>query len=73
MLHEIVSPDVHLDIAIIPASEDRNYITLCTIGAGARPMNIDDAARISYGLADRAEYVVYLPADWKTDNESLSF
>lgn len=74
VLHEIVSPDVHLDIAIIPASEDRNYITLCTIGAGARPMNIDDiddAIRISYGLPDRAEYVVYLPADWKTDNESL--
>lgn len=71
VLHEIASPDVHLDIAMIPASKDRNYITLCTIGAGACPMNIDDETRITYGLPDRAEYVVYLPADWKLDDVSL--
>ena len=71
VLHEIASPDVHLDIAMIPASKDRNYITLCTIGAGACPMNIDEETRITYGLPDRAEYVVYLPADWKLDDVSL--
>ena len=71
VLHEIASPDVHLDIALIPASEGRNYITLCTIGAGACPMYIDEETRINYGLPDRAEYVIYLPADWKIDNESL--
>lgn len=71
VLHEIASPDVHLDIALIPASEGRNYITLCTIGAGACPMYIDEETRINYGLPDRAEYVIYLPADWKIDNGSL--
>lgn len=71
VLHEIASPDLHLDIAMIPASEERNYITLCTIGAGAFSMNIDEGTRIGHGLLDRAEYMIYLPADWKIDNESL--
>ena len=71
VLHEIASPDVHLDIAMIPASEGRNHITLCTIGAGACPMYIDEETRINYGLPDRAEYVIYLPADWKINNGSL--
>ena len=34
-------------------------------------MNIDEETRITYGLPDRAEYVVYLPADWKLDDVSL--
>ena len=71
VLHEIASPDIHLDIAMIPASEDRNYITLCTIGAGAYRMHIDKKIRIGYGLIERAEYVLFLPSDWKLDNESL--
>jgi hypothetical protein len=71
VLHEIASPDIHLDIAMIPASEDRNYITLCTIGAGAYRMHIDKKIRIGYGLIERAEYVLFLPPDWKLDNESL--
>ena len=71
VLHEIASPDVHLDIAMIPASEDRNYITLCTIGAGACPMHIDEDTRVQYALPERAEYVLFLPPDWKIDNESL--
>ena len=32
VLHEIVSPDIHVDIAMIPSSDERDYITLCTIG-----------------------------------------
>lgn len=71
VLHEIIAPDVHLDIAIIPASEKRNYMTLCTIGAGACSMKIDEQTRVNYGLPEHAEYVIHLPADWKIDNESL--
>lgn len=71
VLHEIIVPDVHLDIAIIPASKKRNYITLCTIGAGAYTMKIDEETRVHYGLPQHAEYVIHLPADWKIDDESL--
>ena len=71
VFHEMLSPDIHLDIAMIPASEERNYITLCTIGAGACPMHMDEDVRIQYGLPERAEYVLFLPADWKIDDESL--
>lgn len=71
VLHEIVSSEVHHDVAIIPPSEGRDYITLCTIGAGACPMNIDDEIRFNHELIDRAEYLIFLPADWKYDSESL--
>ena len=71
VLHEIASGDIHVDIAMIPATEERNYITLCTIGAGAYRMNIEDDIRIPYGISEYAEYLMFLPADWKTDKESL--
>ena len=71
VLHEIASGDIHVDIAMIPATEERNYITLCTIGAGAYRMDIEDDIRIPYGISEYAEYLMFLPADWKTDKESL--
>ena len=33
--HEMVSPDIHCDIVIVPPTEDRPYYTLVTMGAGA--------------------------------------
>ena len=34
-------------------------------------MHMDEDVRIQYGLPERAEYVLFLPADWKIDDESL--
>lgn len=60
--HEMVSPDIHCDIVIVPPTEEQPYYKLITMGAGAYKMNIPKDLR-SY-VCDRAEYVIFLPKDW---------
>ncbi len=62
VFHEIVSPDIHVDIVIIPPSVERNFHTLITMGMGARKMDIPQKFN-TYHL-ERAEILVTLPADW---------
>ena len=69
--HEIVSTDIHIDVALIPPQEGRNYCTLCTIGAVGHRMDIPYETRVRNRLTEYAEYMMYLPADWKFDEESL--
>jgi tetratricopeptide (TPR) repeat protein len=66
VFHEIVSPDIHIDIAVIEPSAEHNYYTLVTMGMGARPMNVPEELKDS-GL-DRAEVMISLPPDWKFDD-----
>lgn len=70
VLHEIVSPDIHVDIAIIPPTEERNYYTLCTMGVGAHRMNVPDTLRYESLIAERVELLMYLPADWNLSEEA---
>ena len=42
LFHEIVSPDIHLDIIIVPPTEKNNYYKLITMGMGAYGMNVPD-------------------------------
>ena len=65
--HEIVSPDIHCDIVIVPPTEERPYYTLVTMGAGAYKMNVPKELR-SY-VCDRAEYVIFLPKDWDIESD----
>ena len=67
--HEMVSPDIHCDIVIVPPTEEQPYYKLVTMGAGAYKMNIPKGLKSD--VCDRAEYVVFLPADWnlKSDKE----
>lgn len=69
VFHEIVSPDIHLDIIIIPPTEDNNYYKLITMGMGAYKMNVPPELK-QYEL-ERAELVLYLPPTWniKSDKE----
>ena len=69
VIHEIVSPDIHLDIAIIPPNEYQPYYKLVTMGAGAYKMNVPRELK-SYKL-EYAEYVIFLPKEWdiKSDKE----
>jgi hypothetical protein len=63
ILHEIHSPDIHIDICIVPPTEERNYYTLVTIGMGAHIMNLPkNLPKEEYG---RAELLVCLPPNWK--------
>ena len=32
VFHELVSPDIHVDICVVPPSEERDYYTLVTMG-----------------------------------------
>ena len=67
--HEVVSPDIHCDIVIVPPTENLPYYKLITMGAGAYQMNIPK--ELKSDVYDRAEYVIFLPKDWnlKSDKE----
>ena len=69
VFHELVSPDIHVDICVVPPSEERDYYTLVTMGMGAHRMNVPEEL-VEYKL-ERAELAIALPADWKLDQESM--
>ena len=67
VMHEIVSPDIHLDVLIIPPSETENYYKLITMGMGAYKMNVPKKLK-KYNL-ERAELVLYLPPTWNIKSD----
>ena len=69
VFHELVSPDIHVDICVVPPSEERDYYTLVTMGMGAHRMNVPEELA-EYKL-ERAELAIALPPDWKLDRESM--
>ncbi len=69
VFHELVSPDIHVDICVVPPSRERDYYTLVTMGMGAHRMNVPEELA-EYKL-ERAELAIALPADWKLDQESM--
>ena len=69
VFHELVSPDIHVDICVVPPSEERDYYTLVTMGMGAHRMNVPEELA-EYKL-ERAELAIALPPDWKLDQESM--
>ena len=69
VFHELVSPDIHVDICVVPPSEVRDYYTLVTMGMGAHRMNVPEELA-EYKL-ERAELAIALPPDWKLDEESM--
>ena len=69
VFHELVSPDIHVDICIVPPTEERDYYTLVTMGMGAHRMNVPEELA-EYKL-ERAELAIALPADWKLVQESM--
>lgn len=71
VFHEFYSPDVHVDILIIPPSEKSNYYKLITMGAGAYKMNIPEEVK-EYDL-DRAEFVAFLPPDWNMNEKNSKY
>ena len=59
-IKEYESPDICLEIAIIPPRPEHNYYTLATIGMGAHRMNVpEDEPEL-----ERAELLLNLPPDW---------
>ena len=66
VFHELISPDIHVDIAVIPPTGERNFYTLVTMGMGAHRMAVPE--ELSDRQLDRAEMVVCLPPDWEIEN-----
>ncbi len=67
VFHEIESQDIHVDIAVIPPTEDKPYYTLVTMGLSAYKMHTPhdlDGQNLEY-----AEIFVRLPADWQVGEE----
>ena len=67
VFHELVSPDIHVDICIIEPTSERNYYTLITMGMGAHRMNVPKELREEN--LDRAEVMITLPPDWDMKND----
>ena len=63
VLHEIVSPDLHIDLAIIPPNEQKDYYTVVTMGMGAFKMNVPENKN-----DNRMELVMYFPKDWNLNS-----
>jgi tetratricopeptide (TPR) repeat protein len=63
VFHEIESPDIHVDIAVVEPSPQRNYYSLITMGMGARKMRTPP----DMDGMDRAEVMICLPPDWDLD------
>ena len=69
VFHELDSPDIHVDICVVPPSEERDYYTLVTMGMGTHRMNVPEELA-EYKL-ERAELAIALPGNWKLDQESM--
>ncbi len=62
VFHEIVSPDIHVDICIIPPDGERDFYTLVTMGMGAHRMNVPE--ELEDCRLSRAELAICLPGNW---------
>lgn len=65
--HETISECVHLDLAVIEPTKERNYYTICTIGAGSYFAEVEESKRFDAWLREYNEFVIHLPSDWKVD------
>lgn len=61
VFHEIGSKDVHIEIFLIPPSENRDYATLVTSGMSDKPMAIPDK---EFQDCRYAELVMQIPEEW---------
>ncbi|MDR1465649.1 MAG: DUF2185 domain-containing protein [Oscillospiraceae bacterium] len=62
VFHELISPDIHVDLCVIPPGPGRAYVTFITLGMGARPMRLPP--ELQETCPSRAELVMMLPAGW---------
>lgn len=64
VFHQLVSLWVHVDILVVPPTEDRPCYTLVTSGMAEKPMAApDDDPALAY-----TELVLALPPDWPLDS-----
>ena len=64
VFHEIVSPDLHIDIAIINPTKEHDYYILITMGMSGFKMPVPK----EFGKANRAELAIKLPKSWNINS-----
>ena len=69
VFHELVSPDIHVDICVVSPSQERDYYTLVTMGMGAHRMNVPE--KLAEYKLERAELAIAVPKDWKLKHGDL--
>jgi hypothetical protein len=69
VLHEAVSPGVHVDLLPSPATEERPYSVVVTCGMAELPMRAPDDDEVRH--LTHAELFVLLPPDWPLYGEAL--
>ncbi|HIU10671.1 MAG TPA: suppressor of fused domain protein [Candidatus Avidehalobacter gallistercoris] len=69
VFHELVSPDIHVDVCVVPPTDEQNYYMLITMGMGAHQMNVP--GELAEYKLERAELAISLPPNWKLDDESM--
>jgi hypothetical protein len=67
VFHEILSDLVHLDVLLVPATDERPYHVLVTSGVSDEPMKVPE------GMEEfrRAELLIALPRDWPLTEEAF--
>jgi hypothetical protein len=67
VFHEIVSDLVHVDVHVVPPSDERRWTTLMTSGMAERPMTVPE------GLEEHrfAELTLALPPEWPLTESSF--
>lgn len=60
VLHELLSPDLHIDLLIIEPRPENDFYTIVTLGVGAYQMEVPEG----YSGPDRMELFLNLPKDW---------
>lgn len=68
VFHELGSPDIHLDVIIIPPTENNSFYKMVTMGMGAYPMSVPEELK-EYEL-EHAELVLYLPESWEIHSQA---
>ncbi|MDU4961620.1 MAG: DUF2185 domain-containing protein [Sporomusaceae bacterium] len=69
VFHEIVSPDLHIDLLILEPRPGHDFYTLITMGAGAYRMEVP----AGYSGPKRAEFLISLPKDWDIHSKEERF
>jgi len=69
VFHEIISDLVHIDVHVVPATEQFPYLRLVTSGMSDLPMTVPD--EVDADVPRFMELMVTLPADWPISQDAF--
>jgi hypothetical protein len=67
VFHELVSPTIHLDVHVVPPTDEFDFYRLVTSGMAEVPMTVPDG----FPHPPYAEVTIALPRHWKMHTEAF--